>query len=168
MTSRADVHAFPDILFAFFINFNCLIYDFCFNSGSHTLCPLAYGLSSLGRGAHRIIFVWAFARHFGGTFILRVEDTDLERSTPEAVQAILDGMNWLGLTPDEGPFYQMQHMERYRAVVAGMLAAGTAYHCYSSNEEVEAMRDLARSKGAKPRSCASKAPKTVQPLGSIW
>lgn len=112
--------------------------------------PSPTGFLHLG-GARTALFSWAFARHFGGTFILRVEDTDLERSTPEAVQAILDGMNWLGLTPDEGPFYQMQHMERYRTVVAGMLAAGTAYHCYSSNEEVEAMRDLARSKGAKPR-----------------
>ena len=112
--------------------------------------PSPTGFLHLG-GARTALFSWAFARHFGGTFILRVEDTDLERSTPEAVQAILDGMNWLGLTPDEGPFYQMQHMERYRAVVASMLAAGTAYHCYSSNEEVEAMRELARSKGAKPR-----------------
>jgi glutamyl/glutaminyl-tRNA synthetase len=112
--------------------------------------PSPTGFLHLG-GARTALFSWAFARHFGGTFILRVEDTDLERSTPEAVQAILDGMTWLGLTPDEGPFFQMQHMERYRAVVAGMLAAGTAYHCYSSNEEVEAMRDLARSKGAKPR-----------------
>ena len=112
--------------------------------------PSPTGFLHLG-GARTALFSWAFARHFGGTFILRVEDTDLERSTPEAVQAILDGMNWLGLTPDEGPFYQMQHMERYRAVLASMLAAGTAYHCYSSNAEVEAMRELARSKGAKPR-----------------
>ena len=95
--------------------------------------PSPTGFLHLG-GARTALFSWAFARHFGGTFILRVEDTDLERSTPEAVQAILDGRNWLGLTPDEGPFYQMQHMERYRAVVASMLAAGTAYHCYSSNE----------------------------------
>jgi glutamyl-tRNA synthetase len=112
--------------------------------------PSPTGFLHLG-GARTALFSWAFARHFGGTFILRVEDTDLERSTPEAVQAILDGMRWLGLTPDEGPFYQMQHMDRYRSVIASMLAAGTAYHCYSSNEEVEAMRELARSKGLKPR-----------------
>ena len=94
---------------------------------------------------------WAFARHFGGTFILRIEDTDLERSTPEAVQAILEGMQWLGLDHDEGPFYQMQRMDRYREVVAQMLEAGTAYLCYSSPEEVEAMRERMRAAGEKPR-----------------
>jgi pimeloyl-ACP methyl ester carboxylesterase len=69
------------------------------------------------------LFSWAYARRFQGKFILRIEDTDLERSTPEAVQAIIDGMQWLGLDHDEGPFYQMQHMDRYRAVIAQMLAA---------------------------------------------
>ena len=102
-------------------------------------------------GARTALFSWAYARHFGGTFILRIEDTDLERSTPEAVQAIIDGMQWLGLTHDEGPFYQMQRMDRYREVVAQMLAAGTAYHCYSSKEEVEAMRERQRAAGEKPR-----------------
>ena len=112
--------------------------------------PSPTGFLHLG-GARTALFSWAFARHYGGTFILRVEDTDLERSTPEAVQAILDGMTWLGLTPDEGPFFQMQHMDRYREVVAQMLAAGTAYHCYSSPDEVEAMRERARAAGQKPR-----------------
>ncbi len=112
--------------------------------------PSPTGFLHLG-GARTALFAWAYARHFGGTFILRIEDTDLERSTPEAVQAILDGMAWLGLTPDEGPFYQMQHMDRYREVIASMLAAGTAYHCYSTPAEVDAMRELARSKGEKPR-----------------
>jgi glutamyl-tRNA synthetase len=112
--------------------------------------PSPTGFLHLG-GARTALFSWAFARHYGGTFILRVEDTDLERSTPEAVQAILDGMTWLGLTPDEGPFFQMQHMDRYRAVVAQMLSAGTAYHCYSSPDEVEAMRERARAVGQKPR-----------------
>lgn len=112
--------------------------------------PSPTGFLHLG-GARTALFSWAFARHYGGTFILRIEDTDLERSTPEAVQAILDGMSWLGLDADEGPFYQMQHMDRYREVVASMLANGTAYHCYSSPEEVEAMRELARAKGEKPR-----------------
>ena len=112
--------------------------------------PSPTGFLHLG-GARTALFSWAFARHYGGTFILRVEDTDLERSTPEAVQAILDGMTWLGLTPDEGPFFQMQHMDRYRAVVAQMLSAGTAYHCYSSPDEVEAMRERARAAGQKPR-----------------
>ena len=99
----------------------------------------------------RALFSWAFARHHQGTFVLRIEDTDVERSTPEAVQAILDSMDWLGMQPDEGPFYQMQRMDRYREVVAQMLAAGTAYHCYSSPEEVEAMREAARARGDKPR-----------------
>ena len=112
--------------------------------------PSPTGFLHLG-GARTALFSWAFARHYGGTFILRVEDTDLERSTPEAVQAILDGMTWLGLTPDEGPFFQMQHMDRYRAVVEQMLSAGTAYHCYSSPDEVEAMRERARAVGQKPR-----------------
>ena len=128
--------------------------------------PSPTGFLHLG-GARTALFSWAYARHFGGTFILRVEDTDLERSTPEAVQAILDGMAWLGLTPDEGPFYQMQHMDRYREVVASMLAAGTAYHCYSSPEEVDAMRELARSKGEKPRYDGTWRPepgKTMPPI----
>ncbi|HCN90638.1 MAG TPA: glutamate--tRNA ligase [Oxalobacteraceae bacterium] len=102
-------------------------------------------------GARTALFSWAYARHFGGTFVLRIEDTDLERSTPEAVQAILDGMQWLGLAHDEGPFYQMQRMERYREVLAQMLSAGNAYHCYSSPEEVEAMREGQRAAGEKPR-----------------
>ncbi|CAN5129058.1 glutamate--tRNA ligase [soil metagenome] len=102
-------------------------------------------------GARTALFSWAYARHFGGTFILRIEDTDLERSTPEAVQAIIEGMQWLGLSHDEGPFYQMQRMDRYREVVAQMLAGGTAYHCYSTPEEVEAMRERMRAAGEKPR-----------------
>ncbi|HYD97153.1 MAG TPA: glutamate--tRNA ligase [Noviherbaspirillum sp.] len=112
--------------------------------------PSPTGYLHLG-GARTALFSWAFARHHGGTFILRIEDTDLERSTPEAVQAILDGMNWLGLHHDEGPFYQMQRMDRYREVVAQMLAAGTAYHCYCTPEEVEAMRERQRAAGEKPR-----------------
>jgi glutamyl-tRNA synthetase len=102
-------------------------------------------------GARTALFSWAYARHFGGTFVLRIEDTDLERSTPEAVQAILDGMQWLGLSHDEGPFYQMQRMDRYREVIEQMLAAGSAYLCYSSREEVEAMRERQRAAGEKPR-----------------
>jgi glutamyl-tRNA synthetase len=112
--------------------------------------PSPTGFLHLG-GARTALFAWAFARHAGGTFILRVEDTDLVRSTPEAVKGILDGMAWLGLDPDEGPFYQMQRMDRYRAVVQDMLAAGSAYLCYSSPEEVEAMREAARAHGTKPR-----------------
>jgi len=128
--------------------------------------PSPTGFLHLG-GARTALYSWAFARHFGGTFVLRIEDTDLERSTPEAVQAILDGMQWLGLEHDEGPFYQMQRMDRYREVVAQMLAAGTAYHCYSSPEEVQAMRDRATAAGEKPRYDGTWRPeqgKTLPPI----
>ena len=118
-------------------------------------------------GARTALFSWAFARHHGGTFVLRIEDTDLERSTPEAVQAILDGMNWLGLQHDEGPFYQMQRMDRYRAVLAEMLANGTAYHCYSSPEEVEAMRERQRAAGEKPRYDGTWRPEAGKTLPAI-
>ena len=82
--------------------------------------PSPTGYLHIG-GARTALFSWAFARRHGGQFILRVEDTDVARSTPEAVQAILDGMNWLGLEHDEGPFYQMQRMERYKEVIQHML-----------------------------------------------
>lgn len=112
--------------------------------------PSPTGYLHLG-GARTALYSWAYARHFGGQFILRIEDTDLERSTPEAVQAILEGMQWLGLDYDEGPFYQMKRMDRYREVILTMLEAGTAYLCYCSPEEVEAMRERMRAAGEKPR-----------------
>jgi glutamyl-tRNA synthetase len=112
--------------------------------------PSPTGYLHLG-GARTALFSWAYARHFGGTFVLRIEDTDVQRSTPEAVQAIIDGMEWLGLTHDEGPFYQMRRMDRYREVIGQMLADGSAYHCYCSPEEVEAMRERQRAAGEKPR-----------------
>jgi glutamyl-tRNA synthetase len=128
--------------------------------------PSPTGFLHLG-GARTALFSWAFARHHGGTFILRVEDTDVERSTPEAVQAIIDGMQWLELSHDEGPFYQMQRMDRYREVVAQMLAAGTAYYCYSSPQEIEAMRELARAEGRKPRYDGTWRPEPGKTLPSI-
>lgn len=125
------------------------------NSAPHSpvrtrFAPSPTGYLHVG-GARTALYCWAFARHYGGQFILRVEDTDLERSTPEAVKAILDGMAWLGLNPDEGPFYQMQRMDRYREVIAQMLAAGTAYHCYATPAELDAMREDQRARGLKPR-----------------
>lgn len=128
--------------------------------------PSPTGFLHLG-GARTALYSWAYARHFGGTFVLRIEDTDLERSTPEAVQAILDGMEWLGLQHDEGPFYQMKRMDRYREVVAQMLAAGTAYHCYSSPEEVQAMRDKATAAGEKPRYDGTWRPEEGKTLPAI-
>ena len=112
--------------------------------------PSPTGYLHIG-GARTALFAWAYARRYGGTFILRIEDTDVARSTPEAVQAILDGMQWLGLAHDEGPFYQMQRMDRYKAVIADMLAAGTAYRCYCSPEELDRMREDQRARGEKPR-----------------
>ena len=112
--------------------------------------PSPTGFLHIG-GARTALFAWAYARHFGGTFILRIEDTDLDRSTPEAVQAILDGMKWLSLDPDEGPFFQTRRMDRYREVIARMLAEGTAYHCWSSPGELDAMREAQRAQGLKPR-----------------
>jgi len=128
--------------------------------------PSPTGFLHLG-GARTALFSWAYARHNAGTFVLRIEDTDLERSTPEAVQAILDGMAWLGLTPDEGPFYQMQRMDRYREVIQRMLQEGTAYHCYCTPEEVDAMRDKARAAGLKPRYDGTWRPEPGKTLPSI-
>jgi len=128
--------------------------------------PSPTGFLHLG-GARTALFCWAYARHHGGTFVLRVEDTDLARSTPEAVQAILDAMDWLGMQPDEGPYYQMQRLERYRAVIADMLAAGTAYPCYSTPEEVDAMREAARAAGQKPRYDGTWRPEPGKTLPAI-
>ena len=89
--------------------------------------PSPTGFLHIG-GARTALFSWAFAKKHGGKFILRIEDTDVARSTPEAVQAILDGMEWLGLDYDEGPFYQMQRMDRYKQVLQTMLDAGWAYY----------------------------------------
>ncbi len=112
--------------------------------------PSPTGFLHIG-GARTALFSWAYARRHGGTFILRIEDTDVARSTPEAVQAIIDGMNWLGLAHDEGPFYQMQRMDRYKEVIGQMLAAGTAYYCYTSKEELDALRAEQEAKKEKPR-----------------
>jgi glutamyl-tRNA synthetase len=112
--------------------------------------PSPTGFLHLGN-IRSALFPWAFARRHGGTFILRIEDTDTERSTPEAERAIVDAMAWLGLDYDEGPFHQMQRMDRYRAVLDDMLARGLAYHCYCSPAELEAMRAAQMAAGQKPR-----------------
>lgn len=112
--------------------------------------PSPTGFLHIG-GARTALFSWAYAKKHGGQFILRIEDTDVERSTPAAVQAILDGMAWLGLDYDEGPFYQMQRLSSYKKVLQTMLDAGTAYYCYSSREELEALREAQTLAGEKPR-----------------
>ena len=114
------------------------------------IAPSPTGFLHLGT-ARTALFSWAYARHFGGDFILRIEDTDVARSTQEAVDQIIAAMRWLKLDYDEGPFYQMQRLERYGAVIAQMLENGTAYHCYCQPAELEAMRDAQRSRGDKPR-----------------
>ncbi len=112
--------------------------------------PSPTGFLHIG-GARTALFSWAFAKRHGGQFILRIEDTDVARSTPEAVQAILDGMHWLGLDYDEGPFYQMQRMDRYKQVIQTMLDAGSAYYCYSSKDELDALREQQMANKQKPR-----------------
>ena len=112
--------------------------------------PSPTGYLHLG-GARTALFSWAFAKHHQGIFVLRIEDTAVEPSTPEAVDAILAGMDWLGMHADEGPFYQMQRNARHREAIEQLLANDKAYYCYSSAEEVEAMRESARAQGLKPR-----------------
>jgi glutamyl-tRNA synthetase len=112
--------------------------------------PSPTGLLHIG-GVRTALFSWLYARRMQGTFILRIEDTDLERSTPEAVKVILEGMAWLGLQHDQGPFYQTQRFDRYKEVIADMVKAGTAYHCYCSKEELDAMRADQQARKEKPR-----------------
>ncbi|MDQ2639587.1 MAG: glutamate--tRNA ligase [Pseudomonadota bacterium] len=112
--------------------------------------PSPTGMLHIG-GVRTALFSWLQARRHGGKFILRVEDTDRERSTDEAVQVILEGMRWLGLNEDEGPYYQTQRYDRYRAVIEEMLARGLAYRCYCSKEELDAMREAQLLRKEKPR-----------------
>ena len=112
--------------------------------------PSPTGFLHLGN-IRSALFPWAFARHHRGAFILRIEDTDQERSTPEATQAIIDAMAWLGLDYDEGPYYQMQRMDRYRQVLDDMLDRGLAYRCYTTPAELEALRTDQMARGEKPR-----------------
>lgn len=102
-------------------------------------------------GARTALFSWLYARKHGGRFVLRIEDTDLERSTDESVQAILDGMSWLGLDYDEGPFYQTQRFDRYKEIIQQLMEQGDAYYCYCSKDELEDMREKQRANKEKPR-----------------
>ncbi|MEZ5447096.1 MAG: glutamate--tRNA ligase [Gammaproteobacteria bacterium] len=112
--------------------------------------PSPTGYLHIG-GARTALFSWLYARRYRGTFILRIEDTDIERSTQEAVDAILESMDWLGLDYDEGPYYQTKRFDRYREVIEQMLSAGTAYRCYCSKEKLEAMRAEQMARKEKPR-----------------
>src|SRR2546422_3805073 len=112
--------------------------------------PSPTGYLHLG-GARTALFNWAYAKHHGGVFVLRVEDTDLERSTQQSEQAIFDAMQWLGLDYGEGPFFQMKRLERYRQVAEELVAKGLAYRAYETREELDAMREAQVARGEKPR-----------------
>lgn len=112
--------------------------------------PSPTGFLHIG-GARTALFCWLAARATGGEFILRIEDTDRQRSTEASVHAILHGMEWLGLTPDEGPIYQSDRFARYREVAEQLLAAGHAYHCYCAPERLDGLREQAMAAGLKPR-----------------
>src|SRR5580658_4315033 len=112
--------------------------------------PSPTGMLHVG-GVRTALFSWLYARRMGGKFILRVEDTDRERSTDGAVRVILDGMAWLGLDADAGPYFQTQRFDRYREVIGEMLKAGSAYHCYCTKEELDALREQQIARKEKPR-----------------
>ncbi|KPU92715.1 glutamyl-Q tRNA(Asp) ligase [Variovorax paradoxus] len=112
------------------------------------IAPSPTGFLHLGT-ARTALYSWAYARHHGGEFVLRIEDTDVARSTQDSTDQILASMHWLGLDYDEGPIYQMQRLERYQAVIAQMLEAGTAYHCYATPAELDEMREAQKARGEK-------------------
>jgi glutamyl-tRNA synthetase len=112
--------------------------------------PSPTGYLHIG-GLRTALFCWLYARHHGGQFVLRIEDTDRERSTDEAIQQILDGMQWAELSHDEGPFYQTRRFDRYREVIGTLLSSGHAYHCYCTKEELAKLREEQTARGEKPR-----------------
>src|SRR5438552_5045599 len=124
--------------------------------------PSPTGFLHLG-SARTALFAWAFARRHGGQFILRIEDTDVERSTKEAIKAILDAMAWLDLDYDEGPYYQMQRLDRYKIILDDMLERGLAYRCYTTPQELEALRAEQMARGEKPRYDGRWRPENLQP-----
>lgn len=128
--------------------------------------PSPTGYLHIG-GARTALFSWAYAKKYQGKFILRVEDTDLERSTPEAIEAIKDGMEWLELDYDGPIYFQTQRFERYTEVINQMLKDGLAYHCYSSKEELEKVREAQMSLGKKPKYDGKWRPEINKTLPSI-
>ncbi|MES2402340.1 MAG: glutamate--tRNA ligase [Pseudomonadota bacterium] len=128
--------------------------------------PSPTGFIHLGN-IRSALYPWAFARSTGGDFILRIEDTDLERSNQASVDVILEGMRWLGLDHDEGPFYQMQRMDRYKAVLADLKAAGHVYPCYMSVEALDALREKQMANKEKPRYDGTWRPEPGKTLPAI-
>jgi len=128
--------------------------------------PSPTGFLHIG-GARTALFAWAYARHHGGKFILRIEDTDLERSTEVSVNAILESMKWLGLDWDEGPFFQMKRLPRYREIAGQLMAAGHAYKCWMTRDELEILRKEQTGKGQKPRYDGRWRPERAQAAGLV-
>ena len=128
--------------------------------------PSPTGFIHLGN-IRSALYPWAFARATGGYFILRIEDTDLERSNQASVDVIIEGMKWLGLDHDEGPFYQMQRMDRYKAVLEELKAAGHVYPCYMSMEELDALREQQMANKEKPRYNGTWRPEPGKTLPAI-
>ena len=128
--------------------------------------PSPTGFIHLGN-IRSALYPWAFAKAQGGTFILRIEDTDLERSNQASVDVILEGMAWLGMNPDEGPFYQMQRMDRYKQVLAELIATGQVYPCYMSIEALDALREKQMAAKEKPRYDGTWRPEPGKTLPAI-
>jgi len=129
------------------------------------IAPSPTGFLHLGT-ARTALYSWAYARHHGGEFVLRIEDTDVARSTQDSVDQIIAAMNWLGLSYDEGPIYQMQRLDRYQAVIDQLIAEGKAYRCYATPQELDAMREAQRARGEKTlydRRWRPEAGKTLPP-----
>ena len=128
--------------------------------------PSPTGFLHIG-GARTALFSWAYARRHGGTFVLRIEDTDLDRSTEISVNAILEGMKWLGLDWSEGPFFQMKRLARYRDVAEQLIASGDAYHCWASKEDIDALRTQQRGRNEKPRYDGRWRPERARAAGLV-
>ena len=126
--------------------------------------PSPTGFLHVG-GARTALYSWLFAKSQGGEFVLRIEDTDLERSTQEAIDAIIEGMEWLELNWDEGPYYQTKRFDRYNGLIDEMLADGRAYHCYMSVEELDALREKQKANNEKPRYNGHWRPENVAKQG---
>jgi len=130
------------------------------------IAPSPTGFLHLGT-ARTALYSWAYARHYGGQFVLRIEDTDVARSTQDSVEQIIASMKWLGLDYDEGPIYQMQRLERYQEVIDQMIAAGTAYRCYTTPEELDAMKAAQEARGEKRRYDGTWRPEAGKTLPSV-
>lgn len=128
--------------------------------------PSPTGFLHIG-GARTALYSWAYARRHGGKFILRIEDTDHERSTEASVNAILESMQWLGLDWDEGPFFQMRRLARYREVAEQLIASGNAYYCFASKEEIETLRTQQRERNEKPRYDGRWRPERAKAAGLV-